>query len=187
MRLLLIDLALSETESITRTCTRHDLTIVDSDAFDKAQAEAADCLIIAGPVIGHRVFPRDVLAMIAGGKAVLGLGAGFAAILEAHGVHVAELADHAPGAAVMRPTEDGAKLFQGSEPIKLTPSDHWHLEELGRGLAVLADSDSGVEGFRHKKYPQIGIQLLPQGFAYQSDAKLIIENTLAAIKPKGAK
>ncbi len=82
------------------------------------------------------------------------------------------------------PTDDGAKVFQGSDPLCVVESKRWNIDELPKKLSVLARSETGIEAVRHKTLPLYGIQLLPKDFTYPSDAKMVFENLLAVFKLK---
>ena len=78
----------------------------------------------------------------------------------------------------MTPTDEGSKLFQGTDPIRVGETERWTIDEMPRELVVLARSESGIEAVRHRTKPVYGLQLRPEDFKYASDGKLVFANIL---------
>jgi anthranilate/para-aminobenzoate synthase component II len=186
MRLLLIDFSLNanDPELLKAMCKKHEVHVQAADTLDTINLADFDAFIVAGPIHEDALnaVPTPLYeALQAGNKPVLGIGVGFGVVCRLAGEDLRELADVAPSAEQLRPTDDGSKIFQGTEPIKVVASPRWQIGQLAKSLAVLAESDSGIEAVRHKKLPWSAIQLLPADFAYASDAKLVLENAISAL------
>lgn len=109
---------------------------------------------------------------------LLGIGIGYEVMCQVLGIDLDAIAEQATAAMRIIPTDDGAKLFQGTDPLLVKEGPRWLVEELPKACQVLARSDSGVEAFRHKKRPITAIQLLPDDFTYPSDATMVYANLL---------
>jgi anthranilate/para-aminobenzoate synthase component II len=117
-------------------------------------------------------------------KPVLGIGLGFELICYAFGCQLHEESERAAGAISVRPTGDGSKVFQGTDPIKASETQRWAVDDVPRELVVLARSDNGIEAVRHKTRQIFGLQLQPEDFVYASDGKMVFENILDAFRKK---
>lgn len=186
MRLLLIDFLLNSpdtTNALKTMCKKHDVSVQAAAALDEIELADFDGFIVAGPISEDvlNTVPASLYEILEpGSKPLLGIGVGFGIVCKLVGEDLREVADVAPSATQLRPTDDGAKMFQGTEPIKVVDSPRWQIGQLAKSLAVLAESDSGIEAIKHKKLPWVGLQLLPADFAYPSDARLVIENAVAS-------
>jgi anthranilate/para-aminobenzoate synthase component II len=192
MRLLLIDNGLAQLGQLQAVCAKYELDIVQAGEISKVNTEDFDAVILAGG-FGHTV-ANDVTAYQAqldiissAGKPVLGIGFGFELVCYAIGARLDRIGEFAGGAPVITPTEDGAKVFQGTDPMRVNETERWlvEAEDLPKLLAVLATSETGVEAFKHKSRPVYGLQLFPEDFAYASDGKLVFENILASFQKLG--
>lgn len=182
MRLLLIDNGSPYLEQLQALCARHDvITVTATDLTDEAVA-AADAVVVTGgygqDAYGQDFFLRQVSMIRTIDKPVLGICLGFELICYAYGCQLHEEAERETGAAAVTPTGEGAKLFQGTDPIRVNESPRWNVDELPKDLVVLARSESGIEAVRHRAKPIYGLQLHPGDFRYASDGKLVFDNIL---------
>jgi len=191
-RLLLIDHNSQHLGQLEAICARgFQLKVAPiGDVVDAlANADSYDGLIVAGSYSSDTATVSDndpqawqtLLENIRDAeRPVLGLGWGFELVCAAFGVALDQLGEQSAGEEVMTPTEAGAVVFQGSDPIKVQPIVRWQVEaeDLPKVLQALAISDGSVEAVRHKKLPVFGLQLFPEEFVYPSDGKLVVENIL---------
>lgn len=131
-----------------------------------------------GPIMNEAYFMPEIELVMSVAKPILGAGSGFEIICYAFGAQLQDIAEQVEAATKVTPTDAGAKIFQGTDPIKLTESTRWNVDELPRELQVLARSDSGIEAVKHKLRPIYGLQLLPKDFAYPSDGNMVFKNIL---------
>lgn len=166
---------------------RHDVTALSGadieaiDALVSGDSGGFDGLILTGSygqglAWDQPYFMPEVSLLQAFERPVLGIGLGFELICYHFGCQLHETSERQVGAGKAVPTADGAKLFQGSDPILLNPAQRWNVDELPRELVVLARSETGIEAIRHKTRPVYGLQLAPEDFKYPSDAKLVYRN-----------
>lgn len=186
MRILLIDNGTRHLGQLEVICSKHQLDVIAPNVLTDAAAEAYDAVIISGnydqsEAMKPEKFQVQLDLLQTGEKPVLGICLGFELICCAFDIELSRYAEQAIGAAVMTPTDEGAKLLQGSDPIRVGETIRWHVEsqDLPKVLAVLAKSDSGVEAVKHKNKLVYGLQFCPEDFTYPSDGKLVYENILA--------
>ena len=170
-------------------CSKQDLRVVPVDDLAATTVGDFDALLLAG---GFRPsnepqpgWYRPLVELVQGsGKPVLGIGLGFELVCAAYGASLVELGELAAGAPVMVPTEDGTRLFQGTDPLRVAEAVRWLVaaEDLPKVLQVLAASETGIEAVKHRTLPAYGVQLYPEDFTYPSDGKLVYENLLSALQ-----
>ena len=165
MRICLIDLGGAPRDSLQVYFGKHDFVGAE---------DQYDAVVIAGSyeVDG----PQPELAEPDSATPVIGIGSGFEIACKLVGLDIAQTFEQAAGSSRLIPTEDGAKLFQGTDPLIVTESKRWLIDELPKSLQVLARSETGIEAFRHKHQPLVALQQLPEDFVYASDAKLVYGN-----------
>jgi len=118
---------------------------------------------------------------------VLTAGFGFELLCAASGINLSQFGGRGAGAEKIEPTTEGSKLFQGSDPLRVKPTERWLTDEFPKKLQVLARSDTGVEAVKHKTRPVYGLQQRPEDFAYPSDAKMVYRNIFSAFDQYNAK
>jgi len=189
MRLLIIDNGATHLDRLQEICAKHEVQVINAEALaDSAGAiETADAIILtggydAGLMWDNPIFMQEIELVRLTGKPVLGLGLGFELVCYAFGCQLHEVADREAGAAKLRPTDDGAKIFQGTDPLKVTEAPRWNIDEMPRDLVVLARSESGIEAVRHKTRPVYGLQQHPEDFVYSSDGKMVFANILDSFR-----
>lgn len=195
MRLLLLNLdppeQLESAHSLGRLeviCRKYDTQVVSVAELSDEAVARADVLLVAGGLhdaeASRAAWYKPLVAQIqTASKPVLGIGLGFELVGAAFGAVLTDIGELAEGAPVVTPTEDGAKLFQGTDPLRVREIARWLVarEDLPKALQVLAASETGVEAVRHKTLPVYALQLYPEDFTYPSDGKLVYENILSAL------
>jgi anthranilate/para-aminobenzoate synthase component II len=184
MKLLVVNYGTAHLDRLREICEKHQLTVADGAGFSGLVDNALDGVVVIGDAIGESGPWTDsrqamVGLMQAGDMPVFGMGAGFTVVCAAMGADMTELAELDEGAPKIIPTEDGVKAYQGSDPILVKATERWCLDELPRGIATLARSESGIEAVRSKSKPLFAMQQLPDDFTYSSDGKLVIQNFLS--------
>ena len=118
---------------------------------------------------------------------VLAVGFGFELLCAASGIDLSQFGDRGAGAEKIEPTTEGNKLFQGSDPLRVKPTERWLTDEFPKKLQVLARSDTGVEAVKHKTRLLYGLQQRPEDFVYPSDANMVYRNIFSAFDQYNAK
>lgn len=183
MRLLLIDNGSRHIDKLQELCDRHEVTTIAAEALPSTDTGSFEGIILSGSYVHNLTWEQDyflqeVALVQTTDKPVLGICLGFELICYAYGCQLHELAERQAGAAVVTPTGEGAKLFQGTDPIRVSESHRWNVEDVPRDLVVLARSESGIEAVRHRTKPIYGLQFHPEDFKYASDGKLVFQNIL---------
>jgi anthranilate/para-aminobenzoate synthase component II len=180
MQIFLINMGGASRDTLQAYIAKHELviaeTITDKDLYDavviagtcEPGTDSQDPLVIDSDL-------RDRLSDSTKPVVAIG-GGGFELACGLVGMEIAEVFEQDSGASRIIPTDDGAKLFQGTDPLVVKETKRWLVDELPKSLQVLARSESGIEAFRHKQRPLIALQQLPEDFAYPSDAKLVYGN-----------
>lgn len=142
-----------------------------------------DSFVITGgflddSIMNQAYFMSEVELVMGVAKPILGIGSGFEVICYAFNAQLHEIAERTMSADKVVPTDAGAKIFQGTDPIKINECSRWNVDELPRELVVLARSENGIEAVKHKLRPIYGLQLQPQDFAYPSDGTMVFKNIL---------
>lgn len=180
MQIFLIDLGGAPRDALQAYLAKHELIEVQTIGAQ----DWYDAVIVAGtygPAEASRnplVIDSDLRDLLAdSAKPVIAIGSGgFELACGLVGLEIAEVFERGNGSSRLVPTNDGAKLFQGTDPLLVKESTRWLVDELPKSLQVLARSESGIEAFRHKQKPLIVLQQQPEDFEYSSDAKLVYGN-----------
>lgn len=175
MRILLIDLATAPIDDLRVLLPKVEIKVITADALPN-DTEGYNGIVVAGTYDGQP-FNKDLASrLVEYGLPLLGIGAGFETICSQLGMDLSEVYERGTGAGKLVPTDDGTKLFQGTDPLLVAKNERWLVDEVPRGVQVLARSDSGIEAVRHKQRPLTALQQLPGDFTYVSDAKLVYAN-----------
>ena len=175
---------LERLEAIWLDCDIHTVAIGE---FDVAILGDYDALLIAGAYASQADVPLDALSALTNlvlepALPVLGIAWGFQVVCLALGDDLEDYSQKTTGAPRLVPTAKGETLFQGSDPIRVNEDARWPLEELPRGWAILASSETGIEAFQSKAKPVLAVQQYPDDFAYESDGKLVYQNLLGMLR-----
>ncbi len=194
MRTILINNGLRHLGLLEAVCAGQDVVVVAAAELDDNIFDAIntfDAVILAGAFNANDTVGEDVkryqaqLDIVSSSNVpILGIGFGFELVSYAFGARLESIGEMSVGAAAVIPTDDGAKIFQGTDPIKIRETNRWlvEAEDMPKLLMVLATSETGVEAFKHKSKPVYGLQLYPEDFMYASDGKLVLENIFASFK-----
>jgi anthranilate/para-aminobenzoate synthase component II len=181
MQILVISIGSASTEEFESYAPKYQLVTVQP-ATIPATLDEFSAIVVSGAYEATMPGRFELVQLLAGlDKPLIGVGIGYEVLCQVLGIDLDALADCAVGATRIIPTDDGAKLFQGTDPLLVKESMRWLVEELPKSCQVLARSDSGIEAFRHKKRPLTAIQQLPDDFTYPSDAKMVYANLFAAL------
>jgi GMP synthase-like glutamine amidotransferase len=184
MRLLLIDNETKHLDALKLLCANHAVDVVKAGDISATDWQEYDGVILSGSyqqavIVEADSYANEIEIIQSGTVPVLGICFGFELICYAFGAELIQLGDRATGAAKIVPTDDGAKVFQGTDPIRVSEAYRWSVEELPKSLVVLARSETGIEAIRHKTKMVYGLQFHPEDFAYSSDGKLVFDNILS--------
>ena len=177
MKLLVIDLGDAPVQALVDLVRAVEFVVVQPAALPDDLA-GYDGVIVVGASTAKQP-GTELLGMLdLAKKPLLGIGAGFETATTLLGFDMASVYERGEGSRKLVPTEDGAKLFQGTDPLSISETERWLFDEAPRGIQILARSESGIEALRHKQKPVMALQQLPEDFAYNSDAKLVYSNLL---------
>lgn len=193
MQLLIIDNGterLAGLQTLLGAKGANQVTTVTAQQFGDELAgtdlDGYDAVVIAGDldakVWNEPYFLHEIELINTTTKPVLGIGDGFELLCYAVGCQLHEDFERAVGADRLTPTDAGAKLFQGTDPIRVDDVSRWAIDELPKVLQVLARSDLGIEAVKHKTRPLYGFQLFAENFAYPSDGAMVYSNVLDSLK-----
>lgn len=192
MRILIINNGTRRLEMLQAICSRYDTTTIEVTDLSSCSTTAFDAIILSGSY-SHAVsdsaelYATEIELIQQTTVPVLGICLGFELICHAYGCQLVELADKVEGPASITPTEDGARIFQGTDPIKVHEAHRWAVDEVSKDLIVLAQSDNGIEAVKHKTRTLYGLQFHPENFTYVSDGKMVFENILAIFAKQAKK
>jgi len=199
MRLLLVCPATYDPEALQALCSRHECAVLRSEELDDTtDVTAYDAILLVGETKPTGTTDEVVVSTLKNlgfgvaaqsgtpARPLVGLGWGFLIICSLYGEDLEAVANLGEAAETLRPTDDGARLFQGTEPMKVHPTERWYIDQLAKQFLVLATSDSGIEAVKHKKQAVLALQLLPGDFVYPSDGKLVLENALSMVHKRSA-
>lgn len=182
MRVLLINNGGRPADKLLALWQAHKVTVVEPSGLHSLDDGDGDIIVLAGgygvSTYDQAYFMTEISLLQTTTRPVIGLAQGFELLCYAYGCQLHEQFELQPGAAKLNPTEDGAKLFQGTDPIAVTTESRWLADDLPKTLSVLARSESGVEAIRHRQKQQYALQLYPEDFKYESDAKMVFGNLL---------
>lgn len=187
MRLLLIDNGTRHLEQLEALLSRHEVTTIEPDGLDEVSVADHEAIILSGSyehsvVYDQAYFLKEVELVRTTDRPILGICLGFELICYAYGCQLHELAEKIEGAGQVTPTGEGAKIFQGTDPIRVFEGHRWNVEDVPKELVVLARSDSGIEAVRHRLKPMYGLQFHPEDFRYGSDGKMVFQNIIDMLR-----
>lgn len=181
MHLLLIDYHTKDLDSLLAQCAKYQVDVVTAGDIATTDWREFDGVVLSGAyepdmAVEADNFANEIELIQDGTVPVLGICFGFELMCYAFGSDLSQLGGQAEGAGKIVPTDEGSKLFQGSDPIRVSETNRWCVDELPKGLPVLARSETGIEAIRHKTKPVFGLQFQPGDFTYPSDGKLVFQN-----------
>jgi anthranilate/para-aminobenzoate synthase component II len=185
MRILIVDYGTGNLENLLHITSRHEVEVVKPEELEVVDTVQFKSIILIGGydhdvVSDMEAYATDMELISESKMPVLGVCFGFELVCAAFGVYLSESTDKFPGAGRIMPTGDGARIFQGSDPILVNETTRWGIEELPKSLVKFATSETGIEAIKHKTLPVYGLQLGPGDFKYPSDGKLVYDNILQA-------
>jgi anthranilate/para-aminobenzoate synthase component II len=178
MRILLIDLGGAHGNELLNLLTKHQVKIVPVQSMTTTELDA-EGVVLAGSYHTdiNSLLVEELVVLLAGlDKPLAGIGQGFNVVCKLYGVDLESIFEKASGGSKLVPTDDGAKIFQGTDPLVIKTTPRWLIDELPKSLQVLARSEGGIEAVRHKQKPVIAIQQQFDDFVYPSDGKLVYTN-----------
>lgn len=194
MRLLIIDNGTKTIAPLQAICSKYDTKTISSVSLASLKLgdiQEFDALILSGSS-SHNVaweadyFQYETDMIRTTNKPVLGICFGFELVCYAFGCRLYELATRVAGATVVTPTNEGAKIFQGTDPIRVHEAHRWAIDEVPRELLIMATSETGIEAVKHRTKPVYGLQFHPENFKYESDGKMVFDNILALFAKQSA-
>ncbi len=93
---------------------------------------------------------------------IIGVCLGAQLIAHAYGEHLHTMNENRKGTLTIHATDNESPLFKGKKEIRVYENHHLSIQQLHDPLVGLANSDDGVEVFRHKIKPIYGIQFHPE-------------------------
>lgn len=178
MRIILIDLGGGACDELVRLLAKHQAEVVSARAMPAITPEIGGIVVVgASDAEIDPSLANEIVARLSGlDKPLVGIGQGFNTICKLQGVDLESIFDKAAAGGKLIPTDDGAKVFQGTDPLLIKATPRWLIDELPKGLQVLARSESGIEAIRHKQKPIVAIQQQFDDFIYPSDGSLVFGN-----------
>ncbi len=111
---------------------------------------------------------------------IIGVCLGAQLIAHVYGEHLHSLVENRKGVVKIRSSDTANPLFRGVKEMKVYENHHLSIRQLHRPLIGLAQSDDGVEIFRHEDKPIYGIQFHPEVMK-GNDGKQIFEAILSGL------
>jgi anthranilate/para-aminobenzoate synthase component II len=178
MKIALINLGGTVSGELLTLLAKHQVEIVSLESAAVSQFEAEGMILAGTYDTDIAPAPTDELVARLSGSAkpLVGIGQGFAVVCKIQGIDLEDIFEKASAGSKLVPTDDGAKVFQGTDPLLIKDTPRWLIDELPKSLQVLARSESGIEAIRHKQKPVIAIQQQFDDFVYPSDSKLVYAN-----------
>ncbi|MBX4204608.1 MAG: gamma-glutamyl-gamma-aminobutyrate hydrolase family protein [Candidatus Doudnabacteria bacterium] len=172
MKTLLIDNGSKYTKKLQKLCAA-DKTI-DWQNLDIRQCANYDLIILSGghlfPVVSHEKDFKDEIKLIKRlKKPIIGICLG------------SELIAHAYGASLVRMNrkKHGEIKIRGKGGVfNVYESHRWAIKKLPANLVEIARSKDGVEIFRHKTKPIVGIQFHPEVLVSKTSGRNLFQNIL---------
>lgn len=178
MRIVLINLGGTVSEELLALLAKHQVEVEPIRPMPAVEPNVGG-VVLAG-AYDTAIDPSlsdGLVAWLAGfDKPLVGIGQGFAIACKLYGVDLESIFEKSSAGSKLVPTDDGAKVFQGTDPLLVEATPRWLIDELPKSLQVLARSESGIEAIRHKQKPVIAIQQQFDDFVYPSDGKLVYAN-----------
>lgn len=141
-----------------------------------------DGIILSGgslfEIVGHESWLKDEIRLIHDAKKLLiGICFGCELLADTFGGRLERDAEDHAGITQIRVLHHES-IFNSQEQFSVYEHHRWLVKELPECFEVLAESDHGIEMFRHKSRPMYGLQFHPEHFERAEDGERILLNIL---------
>ena len=166
MNLLLIDNGTSFLQTLERSLTDCEISVIAYSSITNDHLEKADLIVLSGghgyPVVHHENEYTKELQLIRGTfKPIIGICLGFELIVYAFGGELELMKMREKGELQISLTKP-IPLFGNTTTITVFESHRWSVKQLPENLEILATSKDGIEIIKHKMLPIIGFQFHPE-------------------------
>ncbi len=141
-------------------------SVIPYDHIETNKIDESDMLILSGghaaPVLWHNEQYAKEIDLIRNHKGpVIGICLGFQLIAHIYGSHLHYLGRRRKGLTIIKPLADTTLLSQDAA-VQVFESHNWSVRILKNPLIALAESEDGIELFRHSHKPIYGMQFHPE-------------------------
>lgn len=146
------------------------------------KARDYDAIVLSGgslfEIVGNEKRLTDEIREIhRAGKLLIGICFGCELVAEAFGARLVKGTQEHKGVTTIRVIDDD-EIFDGQKQFSVYERHRWLIKQLPEDFILMAESDHGIELFRHKHRPMYGLQFHPEQFEKAEDGERILLNIL---------
>ena len=178
MRILLIDNTSVHISKLAQLFDNHTLTVISHEEVSGI-CDSYDCIVLSGgsehSLIGNteRFLPQIELVTHTT-KPVIGICFGFQLLAYTYGAHLHKLAHKIRGIEPVEIVDTSLMNDIGHKTIQVYESHSWAVSTCPN-ITPLITSPSGIEAFKHREKPQIGLQFHPEVHDMSMDGKRVFD------------
>lgn len=167
MKAYVIDNGSFYTEQLASLLSKYKVFLRKFDQVSLSSIEPGSLVILSG---GHtykvqwhdKQYAKEIEIIKMHSGPIIGVCLGAQLIAHVYGEHLHTMTENRKGTVSIHPTGNEPLLFTDSRNIKVYENHHLSIPKLHKPLMSLAESDDGVEIFRHEDKPIFGIQFHPE-------------------------
>ena len=183
MKILLIDNDTEHKKALTKALAGHEIEVQKYIPGKKFNYQDKDLVILTGGggegqeiddrfSPGHLWYEDEMKFIRTCNKPIIGVCMGFEIIANTFGAKVDEMKQEIKGFKQLKTTKAG-KIHFKKDTLRQYEAHKWRVRGAPRGFEVLARSETGIEGIRHKKRPIFATQFHPEKGGTLSLKKLL--------------
>lgn len=182
MKAYIIDNGSFYTEQLRRLLGSYEIVVLPFDGLEPSDIEQGSLVVLSG---GHvlkvqwhdKQYAKEIDIIKHHDGPIIGICLGAQLIAHSYGEHLHTLQENRKGTIKVAATDRNNPLFDGLKELKVYENHHLSLRKLHRPLVGLAESEDGVEIYRHESKPVYGVQFHPEVFN-DNDGQQIFEAIL---------
>lgn len=165
------------TEQLEELLSEYKTSVFDFDEINPSDITPGSIVVLSG---GHilkvqwhdKQYAKEIEIIKYHDGPVIGICLGAQLIAHVYGEHLHTLEKQRKGTVKINSTDLSNPLFTGKKEMKVYENHHLAIQKLHPPLIGLAESDDGIEIFRHVDKPIYGIQFHPEVLDGNNGAQL---------------
>ena len=155
------------TEQLTTLLPGHNINVYNFDEINPLDITPNSLIILSG---GHKLrvqwhdreYSTEIQLIKKYTGPIIGVCLGAQLIAHVYGEHLHVLEEYRKGTVTIHAMNTSIPLFKGIKELRVYENHHLSIQQLHLPLVGLAQSDDGIEVFRHQIKPVYGIQFHPE-------------------------
>lgn len=176
MHILIVDNNTSYIHSLEKIIYPNKFSVIKWDKLKYSKVEDYDLIILSGGHPNsvqshHQLYEEETKTILRSDIPILGICFGFELIVYAFGGKLKELPQKEKGILEIRTIKED-KVLEDIKKIIVFESHRWVAETLPQDLIALAESENGIEIFKHITRFMYGFQFHPEIITGEEDVRV---------------